>query len=252
MGGSGIQGDLRTLAALKVYGTSVLTSVFAQNTRGTHDVYPIPGSVVSTQLSAVLDDVAVGAVKTGTFASPEACAVVTARARSGGLPNLVVDPSLNSMTGSRKGVVGALERLLPYALIVTPNREEASALLGWQVATPADMAGAASQLASGGARYVVITGGDFVTGDEAMDAFWVDGSVRMLHAPRLTGRNTYGSGTAFATAIAGRLALGDGPLDAVTRAKSFVSRAIVDASDWEIGSGHGPIDHFGWSSLSLM
>jgi hydroxymethylpyrimidine/phosphomethylpyrimidine kinase len=85
-----------------------------------------------------------------------------------------------------------------------------------------------------------------------MDAFWVDGSVRMLHAPRLTSRNTYGSGTAFATAIAGRLALGDGPVDAVTRAKSFVSRAIADASDWEIGSGHGPIDHFGWSSLSLM
>jgi hydroxymethylpyrimidine/phosphomethylpyrimidine kinase len=251
IGGSGVQGDLRTLAALKVYGTCVVTAVFARDTRRIHDVYPIPGNVVSAQLRAVLDDVAVGAVKTGTFASAESCAAVTARARDGGLPNLVVDPALNPATGARKGVISALERLLPYALIATPNREEASALLGWSVATQADMAGAAGQLAAGGPRYVVVTGGDFVTGDEAMDAFWVDGSVRILHAPRLTGRNSYGCGAAFASAIAGRLALGDGPLDAVTRAKNFVSRAISDASRWDIGRGRGPIDHFGWSSVSL-
>jgi hydroxymethylpyrimidine kinase/phosphomethylpyrimidine kinase len=251
IGGSGVQGDLRTLAALKVYGTCVVTAVFARDTRRTHDVYPIPGTVVAAQLRAVLDDVAVGAVKTGTFASAESCAAVTARARDGDLPNLVIDPALNPLSGSRKGVISALERLLPHALVATPNREEASALLGWSVATVADMAGAASQLAAGGPRYVVVTGGDFVTGDEATDAFWVDGSVRMLHAPRSTGRNTYGCGAAFASAIAGRLARGDSALDAVTRAKSFVSRAISDASGWEIGSGRGPIDHFGWSSMSL-
>jgi hydroxymethylpyrimidine/phosphomethylpyrimidine kinase len=251
MGGSGIQGDLRTLAAQQVYGVSVVTAVFARNTRGTHDVYPIPGNVVASQLGAVLDDVPVAAVKSGTFASAESCAAVAARARAGDLPNLVVDPALNTTAGARKGVLGALERLLPYALVATPDRDEASALLGWQVATPADMAGAASQLASGGPKFVVITGGDFVTGDEAMDAFWVDGSVRMLHAPRLTSRNRYGCGAAFAAAIAGRLAHGDAPVDAVTRAKSFVSRAIADAADWQVGAGQGPIDHFGWSTLSL-
>jgi len=251
VGGSGIQGDLRTLAALRVYGTSVVTSVFARNTRGTQDVYAIPGSVVSTQLTAVLDDVPVAAVKTGAFASADACAAVTARARAGALPNLVVDPVLNAATGARKGIIGSLERLLPYAMIVTPNREEASELLGWQVVSPADMAGAASQLASGGPRFVVITGGDFVSRNEAIDAVWVDGSVRMLHAPRLTSRNTYGSGATFATAIAARLAHGDSPVDAISRAKSFVSRAISDAADWKIGAGRGPIDHFGWSSLAL-
>jgi hydroxymethylpyrimidine/phosphomethylpyrimidine kinase len=254
LGGSGIQGDLRTLAALRVHGASVVTSVFAQNTRGTHDVYPVPANVVTAQISAVVDDVPVAAVKTGAFATPDACAAVTARARAGVLPNLIVDPVLTATEGSRKGVTVALERLLPYALVVTPNREEASELLGWQVATPADMAGAASQLAAGGPRYVVITGGDFVTGDEAVDAMWVDGSVRMLHAPRLTTRNTYGSGSAFATAIAGRIALGDSPADAVAWAKSFVGRAISSASDWELGSSGGsggPIDHLGWSSLSV-
>jgi hydroxymethylpyrimidine kinase/phosphomethylpyrimidine kinase len=250
-GGSGVQGDLRTLAALRVYGASVVTSVFARNSKGTQDVYSIPPSVVTTQLDAVFDDLPVAAVKTGAFATSDACAAVTARARAGGLPNLVVDPVLNSTEGSRKGVTMALERLLPYALIATPNREEASELLGWQVATPADMAGAASQLASNGPKYVVITGGDFVVGSEAIDAFWVDGSVRMLHAPRLTSKNTYGSGGSFAAAIAGRLALGDDPAEAVTRAKSFVSRAISDAVEWKMGAGSGPIDHFGWSSMSL-
>src|SRR3954469_1046435 len=172
-GGSGIQADLRTLAALRVYGASVLTSVFAVNTRDMHDAYALPANVVSGQLTAVLDDLPVVAVKTGAFASGEACAAVTAKARAGLLPNLVVDPVLTAPAGSRMAVTAALERLLPHALVVTPNREEASALLGWQVATTADMAGAAGQLASNGPKHVVITGGDFVTGDEAVDAVWV-------------------------------------------------------------------------------
>jgi hydroxymethylpyrimidine/phosphomethylpyrimidine kinase len=248
-GGSGLPGDLRTLAALKVYGAAVVTGVYAQNSRGISDVYPIPGNVVATQLNAVLDDLTVAAVKTGAWASADACAAVTAKARTGTLPNLVVDPVLESARGSRKGVLGALERLLPYALVATPNREEATALLGWQVATPADMAGAASQLAAGGPKHVVITGGDFITGDEAVDALWVEGSVRMIRAPRIR-RDAYGSGGAFAAAIAGRLALGDGPVEAVTYAKAFVSRAIADAAEWQIGTGATPLDHFGWSSVS--
>jgi hydroxymethylpyrimidine/phosphomethylpyrimidine kinase len=247
-GGSGIQADLHTLAALKVYAATVCTGIFSRGSRGGQDVYPLPGTVVSAQLTSVLDDLPVKAVKTGAFASAEACAAVTAKARAGQLPNLVVDPVLDAAPGGRKGVTAALERLLPYALVATPNRDEASALLGWQVATPADMAGAASQLASNGPKFVVITGGDFVSGEEAIDALWVDGSVRFLHAPRLTTRNTNGSGGAFATAVAARLALGDAPGDAFGYAKRFVSRAIADAAGWQLGRGRGPIDHHGWSS----
>ncbi|MGC9666648.1 bifunctional hydroxymethylpyrimidine kinase/phosphomethylpyrimidine kinase [Planosporangium sp. 12N6] len=248
LGGNGIQGDLRTLAALRVYGASAVTSVLARNTRGTADLYPVPANVVATQVGTVLDDLPVSAVKTGTFATADACAAVTARARAGDLPNLVVDPVLTATEGARKGLTAALERLLPYALIATPDREEASELLGWQVASPADMAGAASQLAAGGPRYVVVTGGDLVVGNEAVDAMWLEGSVRMLRSPRLASRNRYGTGSAFATAIAGRLALGDSPGDAVARAKDFVSRAITGAAGWTLGRGGGPIDHFGWST----
>ncbi|MEV0559789.1 bifunctional hydroxymethylpyrimidine kinase/phosphomethylpyrimidine kinase [Dactylosporangium sp. NPDC050588] len=251
-GGSGIQADLRTLAAMRMHGASVVTAVVSRNTRGTTDVFPQPTTVVSGQLGSVLEDLPVAAVKTGMFPNPETAVAVAARARSGALPNLVVDPVLEAAGGgSRRGLAAAVERLLPHAMVATPNREEASLLVGWEVVTPADMAKAAAQLSAGGPRYVVITGGDFVTGDDAVDMMWADGAARLLHSPRVASRNTDGSGATFATAVAARLAMGDDPVEAVTWSKGFVGRAISDAADWRIGAGTGPIDQFGWSSLTL-
>ncbi|MGI5245606.1 bifunctional hydroxymethylpyrimidine kinase/phosphomethylpyrimidine kinase [Dactylosporangium sp. CA-139066] len=251
-GGSGIQADLRTLAALRMHGTTVLTAVVSRNTRDIADVYPQPTTVVSAQLACVLEDLPVAAVKTGILPTPETAVAIAARARTGALPNLVVDPDLSAAApGARRGLIAAYERLLPHATVVTPNREEASALLGWEVATPTDMAAAAAQLAARGPQHVVITGGDFAAGTDAIDVLWADGAARMLHSPRIAGRNSAGSGATFATAIAGRLAMGDDPTSAVSWAKGFVGRAIGDASDWRIGAGPGPIDHFGWSAMSL-
>lgn len=244
--GAGIQADLKVFAALRTYGVSVVTAVTAQNTKEITDVYPMPGNVVAVQISAVLADIGVLASKVGMLASADAAAAVAAKARSGALPNLVVDPVLYSSSGRRLGVRAAIERLLPYATVVTPNREEASALLGWQVTTPADMAGAAGQLAAAGPKHVVITGGDMVVGDEAIDAVWTEGGARFLRYPRVATRNTHGTGCTFSAAIAARLALGDPPTDAITFAKQFVARALTGAQGWEIGGGRGPLDHFGW------
>lgn len=248
-GGSGVQADLKTFAALRVYGASVVTSVAAQNTRKHFDIFPMPANVVAGQLSAVLDDLPVAAVKTGMFPSADHATVVAQRAKAGALPNLVVDPVLvDTGTRSRKAIVGALERLLPYALVATPNRDEASALLGWQVATPSDMAKAARQLVAGGPRYVVVTGGDMVVGAEATDAVWAAGAERFMTAPRVQSRNSHGSGDVFSAAIVARLALGDSEIDAMAFAKGLVARAIADAADWRLGAGAGPIDVCGWSS----
>jgi hydroxymethylpyrimidine kinase/phosphomethylpyrimidine kinase len=244
--GGGIQADLKVFAALRTYGVSVVTAVTAQNTRTLADVYPMPGNVVAVQINTVLDDMAASAAKVGMMATAEVAAAVAAKARAGALPNLVLDPVLESSSGRRIGLVAAIERMLPYATVVTPNREEASALLGWQVVTPADMAGAAGQLASGGARYVVVTGGDMTVGDEAVDAVWTEAGARFLRYPRIVTRNSYGSGCSFSAAIAARLALGDEPPHAIAFAKRYVARALTGARDWEVGAGHGPIDHFGW------
>jgi hydroxymethylpyrimidine/phosphomethylpyrimidine kinase len=248
-GGSGVQADLKTFAALGVFGTCALTAVTAKNTRQAADIYAMTASMISGQINAVLDDMPVAAVKTGMFPDAESIGAVLGRARNSGLPNLVVDPVLlGEGLKSRKQVANALERLLPYALVATPNRDEASALLGWQVATPEDMALAARQLVAGGSQYVVVTGGDLVTGTEALDAVWAAGKERFMSAPRITGRNSLGSGTVFSAAIAARLAHGDEVIDALAYAKGLVARAIQDASEWRLGSGPSPIDVCGWSS----
>ncbi|HEU5107105.1 MAG TPA: bifunctional hydroxymethylpyrimidine kinase/phosphomethylpyrimidine kinase [Micromonosporaceae bacterium] len=244
--GGGIQADLKVFAALRTYGVSVVTAVTAQNTCTLADVYPVPGNVVAVQLNTVLEDMAVSATKVGMLAAGEIAASVTAKARTGALPNLVLDPVLESSSGRRVGLVAALERLLPYATVATPNREEASALLGWRVTTPSEMAAAAGQLASGGPRYVVVTGGDMRIGNEAVDVVWTDAGARFLRYPRIVTRNSYGTGCTFSAAIAARLALGDEPPHAIAYAKRYVARALVGARDWQVGAGHGPIDHFGW------
>jgi hydroxymethylpyrimidine/phosphomethylpyrimidine kinase len=248
-GGSGVQADLKTFASLGVYGACAITAVAARNTRAAGDIFPMPPNVIAGQITSVFEDLPVAAVKTGMFATADSVTAVVSRAKSGGLPNLVVDPVLLATgTKSRKSIANALERLLPYALVVTPNRDEASALLGWQVATPTDMALAARQLVAGGPRYVVVTGGDLVTGSEALDAVWAAGKERFMGAPRVSGRNSLGSGATFSAAIAARIALGDEVMDAMAYAKGLVARAIGDATDWRIGGGPGPIDVCGWSS----
>jgi hydroxymethylpyrimidine kinase/phosphomethylpyrimidine kinase len=251
-GANGIQADLRTFAAMAAYGAAAITAIVAKNSRMAADVLPLTAPVIAGQLKAVLDDLPVAAVKTGMFASADGIGEVLARAKAGELPNLVVDPVLlNEGIRSRRQIAGALERLLPYAIVATPNRDEASALLGWQVATPDDMALAARQLGSGGPQYVVVTGGDLVTGIEALDAVWAAGEDRYMSAPRVTSRNLVGSGAVFSAAIAARLAHGDDVVAALGYAKGLVARAIQDAAEWRIGSGPGPIDVCGWSSAVL-
>jgi hydroxymethylpyrimidine/phosphomethylpyrimidine kinase len=249
-GGAGIQADLKTFAAQRCYGASVITAVTAQNTRGVTDVHQLPGSAVASQLEAVLDDLPVAAVKTGMLGTAEVADVVAARARAGDLPNLVVDPVLVSSTGHALGVVAAFERLLPYAVVATPNVAEASALVGRPVTTPAEMAQAAEELAAGGPRHVVVTGGDLGDGDEAIDAMWTDGGVRFLRGPRVPTGNVHGSGCTFASAIAAQLALGLAVPKAVELAKSYVARALAGGASWRVGGGIGPLDHFEWEDTT--
>jgi hydroxymethylpyrimidine/phosphomethylpyrimidine kinase len=242
-GGAGIQADLKTFGALDCYGASVITAVTSQNTQEVRDVFALPATVVGLQLACVLEDLPVAAVKIGMLATGDIAATVAARARNGELPSLVLDPVLTATTGRRLGVAGAVERLLPHAMVVTPNVEEASALLGWQVATPTDMAGAATQLASNGARCVVVTGGD-LGGEESIDAMWTRSGVRMLRAPRLKTRNTHGTGCTFSAAIAARLAHGYPVEDSIDFAKRFVRAALAGAAGWRLGSGAGPLNHY--------
>jgi hydroxymethylpyrimidine/phosphomethylpyrimidine kinase len=243
-GFGGLEADLRTFAAHQLHGASIITAV-----GGPTEHYPMPGNVVGGELSMVLAEFKPAAVKVGVMATAEIAAAIGGRVRAGELTNVVLDPVLDANGGHRRGVIGATLRLMPEVCVITPNIDEAGELVGWPVVTTADMAGAAGQLISRGAKYVVITGGR-LSGDESIDAIWTDGGVRFLHAPRVDAVNVRGTGSTFSAAIAAHLALGATMLEAVTSAKSYVTTALHGSRDWQIGYHHRPLDHLGISAAA--
>ena len=239
-GGAGIQADLKTFAALGVYGVSVLTAVTAQNTLGVTAIHPVPVDVVAAQLDAVLGDLAPDAVKVGMIGDPAVAELIASRA--GELPNLVVDPVLVATSGSRLSGVDAVTPLLAYRCVLTPNRQEAGALVGRRVTTVAEAADAAAELAARGPGAVVVTGSE-----SAVDVLYADGVTTVLDGDPVPSGNNHGSGCTFSSAIAVRLAQGDPLPVAVRAAKDYVGRALAGSRDWKLGAGPGPLDHFGFA-----
>ena len=250
-GGAGIQADLRTFGALGTFGTSVVTAVTAQSTVGVTDVHVVPTATVEAQLSAVLDDLPVAAVKTGMLATAELVGVVADRAAEGALPHLVVDPVLVSATGHRlldeDAIAVYQRRLLPHALVATPNLTEAGVLVGRELQGLDDAWAAAQELVEAGAQIVVVKGGHR-RGPHAVDVVAGSGIDRELVADRIDTGNTHGTGCTFAAACAAGLASGLEPLAALEQAKRFVTMAIAGGAAWHLGSGHGPLDHLGFAS----
>ncbi len=238
-GGAGIQADLKTFAALGAYGTSVLTAITAQNTLGVTAIHHVPADIVAAQIDAVLSDLPVAAVKIGMIGDPEVAAVIAERAAR--LPNLVVDPVLIATSGSALSGAECVWPLLAYARVLTPNRHEAGALAGRRVSTVEDMADAAAMLAAAGPRAVVVTGSELAT-----DVLHHEGRSSVLHGEPVATVNNHGSGCTFASAIAVRLAAGDGVAEAVRQAKRYVAGALRGGESWELGAGPGPLNHFGW------
>ena len=251
-GGAGVQADLRTFAAHGLHGASAFAALTAQNTVGVQGIHTVPADFVCAQVISVLDDLEVRAVKTGMLATADVVRCVARLATERRLPNLVVDPVTVASTGARlldrEAETAYLEDLIPRARVVTPNRLEAGVLCRREVRTIADMADAAHDLAGLGPEAVAVTGGDDDEGDESIDIVVIDGTTHQLRAPRVTTGNNHGTGCSFAAATAARLALGDDTLTALRHAKSYVHRALAGAATWHLGAGHGPIDHFGWST----
>src|SRR5680860_676741 len=252
-GGAGVQADLKTFAALGTFGASAFAALTAQNTAGVRGVHVVPTRFVVEQIEAVLDDLPVAAVKTGMPATAEIIEAVAGLAAAGRLPNLVVDPVMVSSTGHRlldehaeSAYVGSL---FPAARVVTPNLREAEVLLGTRLTTLDDVRRAAAKLHATGCEVVVIKGGHPTadTAGVALDV-WFDGDeLHELVAARVDTANNHGTGCSFASAVAAHLARGEDVAAALAGAKDYVTRALVGASGWHLGAGHGPIDHFSWT-----
>lgn len=255
-GGAGLQADLRMFGALGVHGCVAVTALTAQSTTEVRDVLATPAAMVRAQIETVLDDLPVRAAKTGMLATADNVRVVTDIAATDRLGRLVVDPVMVSSSGHRlldADAEAAYLDLFAHAVIITPNQREAAALLGRPIASRAEQRAAAAELGlRTGATWVVVKGGDATGPDEhdgdVVDIAWSADEVLELRAPRVGTRNNHGTGCSFAAALAGLLAIGDAPRDALPRAKALVHDAIARAADWELGAGHGPIDHLGWAA----
>lgn len=241
-GGAGIQADLKTFAVLGVHGTSAITAITVQNTVGVTDVLELPTRLIQEQISAVVDDMDVRAVKTGMLSSSEIIESVAAAITKHQLHNLVVDPVMVAKGGAkllRNDAVNALRQLLlPLAAVVTPNLPEAEVLLGRLISTLPERRQAARDLVALGAQAAVVKGGH-AEGD-VTDVYWDGLQLVELAAERVATPNTHGSGCVFSAAITAGLAKGLEPLAAVREAKVFINQAI--ANSLEIGRGHGPVN----------
>lgn len=242
--GAGIQADLKTFQALGVYGVSAITAVTAQNTLGVRAIHALPASIIAEQIDAVLDDFPVGATKTGMLPNAEAIASVADRVRHWRLDRaLVVDPVMVASSGDRllpeDAVRTLVDELMPLAAVVTPNLPEAEALVGRALATDQDIRQAAREICALGARAVVITGGH--RPGNAVDVVFDGRQLHALAAQRIDSPHTHGTGCTFSAALAANLALGTPLLEAVRRAKAYVTEAIRHAEP--LGAGHGPLAH---------
>jgi hydroxymethylpyrimidine/phosphomethylpyrimidine kinase len=244
-GGAGIQADLKTFAAHGVYGTSAITAVTAQNTRGVIAWEAVSTELVIAQIEAVASDIGADAVKTGMLANASVVEAVAAAVRRLALPRLVVDPVMIAKAGDRlleqSAVEAICEKLLPLAHVVTPNIPEAEVLSGMRISSLDDMRSAGRRILARGPQIVVMKGGHR-QGEESVDVVCTAEGGFELRSVRIDTVHTHGTGCTLAAAIAANLALGLDDREALTRAKAYVEGAIRHAPG--IGGGHGPLDHF--------
>lgn len=255
-GGAGVQADLKTFSALGVYGACAITALTAQNTLGVRSVHAVPADFVVAQVETVLDDLTVAVVKTGMLATSAIVRAVADLAATGRLPLLVVDPVMVASSGDRLLETSAerlyREALLPHAFIATPNLHEAEVLLGRAIRTLDDQHEAAHDIGALGPQNVIVKGGHSVKGTEgdAVDVVYDGVRTYELRASWIQTDNNHGSGCTFASAIAAGLAQGLTVNAAMLAARTYVSKSLASGATWRLGSGHGPLDHFGFADAS--
>ena len=247
-GGAGIQADLKTFAALGVYGASVITALTAQNTRGVTAVHDIPPVFVAAQIDAVFSDLDVRAVKIGMLSQPQTIEAVAEGLARHGQTTVVLDPVMVATSGDRllaPPAVEVLRRVLvPRAVVITPNLPEAAALLEAPLAhSEAEMRAQGERLLALGARAVLIKGGHHA-GPESVDILVEPTRMTRLAASRVETSNTHGTGCTLSSAVAAGLAKGLDLTAAVRAAKDYVTAALGAAERLAVGSGHGPVHHF--------
>ncbi len=244
-GGAGIQADLKTFSAFGHFGTSAITSVTAQNTKGVTAIDPIEVDVVEKQIIAVVEDLKPAACKIGMLFSKEIVLTVAETLQNHHIPNVVVDPVMIATSGSiltEDDVVSLFfEKLFPLATLITPNRDEAEKLSQIKINDIESAKQSAEAIYDKCRAAVLVKGGDS-NDDNATDILY-DGKVfTFFEGERIATTNTHGTGCTLSSAIASCLADGHDLLYSIQIAKKYVFEAIKNAPC--LGSGFGPLSHF--------
>jgi hydroxymethylpyrimidine/phosphomethylpyrimidine kinase len=255
-GGAGIQADLKTFQRFGVFGTSVVTAITAQNTRGVRMVHPVPLEIVAAQFAALAEDLAPAAIKSGMLGTVPLVRLVAATLPGHHFVPYVLDPVMVATSGDRLLDADAEAEirilLLPLATVVTPNLDEATVLAGFPVTDPASMERAGAALVELGASAALIKGGH-LPGDEVVDVLVTQGGVQRFVHQRIRTASTHGTGCTLSAAItaglatrvggwtAGRRVPPDAIATAVSDALAYLRRAIATAPG--LGGGHGPVNH---------
>ena len=244
-GGAGIQADLKTFHRFGVFGTSAITALTAQNTRGVDDWVAVDAGLVRRQIDAIASDLRPGAVKSGMLGNAPVVEVVADAVREHQLAPFVVDPVMVATSGDplldRTAIVQVRDVLTPLADLITPNLDEVAVLLGARPRAEDEMCEAAERLVRElGARAALVKGGH-LDGRDVVDVLY-DGRFHVFRQPRISTTSTHGTGCTLSAAITALLALGHPLLDSVEQALAYVHRAIETAPG--LGGGHGPLNHW--------
>ena len=242
-GGAGVQADLKTMTAHKVYGMSIITALVAQNTNGVRDIMEVTPQFLNEQFDCVFEDIYPDAIKTGMVSSPILIKTIVTKLKQYPVKNIVVDPVMVSTSGSQLLADSAVkllkESLIPLASIITPNIPEAQVLTDIIIDSKNKMIKAAQKISTFYNGYILIKGGHFE--DRADDLLYYQGNITWLESEKINNPNTHGTGCTLSSATASNLAIGYSMNESVVRAKKYISGALN--TNLDLGKGSGPLNH---------
>ncbi|MDR1005431.1 MAG: bifunctional hydroxymethylpyrimidine kinase/phosphomethylpyrimidine kinase [Bacteroidales bacterium] len=248
-GGAGIQADLKTFSALGVFGTSVITAVTAQNTTGVRGIQAIKSNMIASQIDAVLEDFDIAAIKIGMIFTKDNVIAIKERLIANRFAGkLILDPVMVSTQGNKLILSDATdaicEHLFPISDIITPNVDEAEAILDMKIFNVEDMMVAAHKLMDKYRLKAVLIKGGHLKEEEITDVFISQEEELFVKTNKICTRNTHGTGCTLSSAIAAYCARGEDIKTAYQSAKTFLTQAITSAVDIDLGHGHGSVNHF--------
>lgn len=255
-GGAGIQADIKTISAMGCYASSAITAVTVQNTLGVQAVHPIPLDILEGQIDAILSDIGADAIKIGMLHSTKVVNLVAEMIEKYGIRNVVLDPVMVSTSGHKLIEDDAIEsiknRLIPLSRVITPNIPEAEILSGCKISSDQDFEQIAKKLSFNKSVSVLLKAGH-LDNDCLVDYFYniEDETITLLPSKRVKTRNTHGTGCTLSSAFASALARGEDLTLAAKSAKKYIEQAIVSGAEYEIGHGHGPVNH-GFNPLKML